>query len=351
MTANASSSLLQPVLGQLSDLYPSPWLVWSGLLVATLGISLLGIAPGFPFMLMCVALSGLGSAAFHPEAARLMNLASGDHKATAMSLLSFGGNAGFALGPLMATGLTLAFGLRGTVWLIVPAIVLATVLMTQVRSGGVLSAPRKAEGASEQTPPREDAWGPFGWLTATIIVRSVVFYGLNTFLPLYWVAILHQSRVAGGRALTVLLVSGAIGTLLGGRLSDRFGRMSTILSCMATVPFLLMLLIRATTPGLAYAALVPLGAILFAPFSVMVVLGQGYLPNRVAMASGVTMGLAGSIGGLAAPALGWVADHHGMRASFWMLVGLSALTLALAAKLRTRHVVHASALSPAATLR
>ena len=339
LTANASSSLLQPVLGQLSDFYPSPWLVWAGLLVATLGISLLGIAPSFPYMLVCVGLSGLGSAAFHPEAARLMNIAAGDRQATAMSLLSFGGNSGFALGPLMATGLTLAFGLRGTVFLIVPAAVLSVILIYQIPS---FARPTNAARNAMNQEPLEDAWGPFGWLTATIISRSVIFYGLNTFLPLYWVAILHQTRIAGGRALTVLLVSGAIGTLIGGRLSDRFGRMGTILTCLAIVPFLLMLLIRATTPALAYAALIPLGAILFAPFSVMVVLGQGYLPNRVAMASGVTMGLAGSIGGLAAPGLGWIADHRGMRASFWVLVGLSMVTLALAAKLHRRHVVHLS---------
>jgi FSR family fosmidomycin resistance protein-like MFS transporter len=300
LTANASSSFLQPVLGQLSDRFPSPWLVWVGLVVATLGMSLLGIAPGYAFMLMCVSLSGIGSAAFHPEAARLMNLAAGDRQATAMSLLSFGGNAGFALGPLMATGLTLAFGLHGTVFLLIPAAILAAVLATQLKKE---LPPRVSRENLEDgpAPALDDAWGPFGWLTATIVSRSVIFYGLNTFVPLYWVAVLHQSRVAGGRALTVLLISGATGTLLGGRLSDRFGRLSTILACLALVPLLLILFIKATTPALAYAALVPLGIILFAPFSVMVVLGQEYLPNRVAMASGVTMGLAGSIGGLAAP--------------------------------------------------
>jgi FSR family fosmidomycin resistance protein-like MFS transporter len=345
LTSNASSSFLQPLFGHFSDRYPSPWLVPVGLLIATLGISLVGIAPGYGFMLMCVALGGVGGAAFHPETARLMNLAAGKRKATAMSLLSFGGNAGFALGPLLATGLTFAFGLHGTVLLMVPAGILATVLF--VRLGKEIPAIGSPIGRGEgfAVEPLEDAWGPFGWLTATIISRSVIFYGLNTFLPLYWVAVLHQTRVAGARALTVLVVSGAIGTLLGGRLSDRFGRLGTILTCLAIVPLLLALLIAASTPALAYATLVPLGLILFAPFSVMVVLGQEYLPNRVAMASGVTMGLAGSIGGLAAPVLGWIADRHGIRASFWVLVALAAVTFGLAATLHRRHIVRGRELS------
>ncbi len=349
LTANASSSFLQPVFGHFSDRFPAPWLVWTGLLVATFGMSMLGIAPGYRAMLACVAISGIGSAAFHPEVARLMNRAAGDRQATAMSLLSFGGNAGFAIGPLLATGLTLAFGLRGTVLLFVPAMVLAAVLYAQRNSiqQPAGDSAQKRRGASGEL---EDAWGPFGWLTATIVCRSVIFYGLNTFVPLYFVTILGQSRVAAGRALTVLLVSGAAGTLLGGRLSDRFGRLSTILTCLALVPLLLICFIRSSSPALAYAALIPLGAILFAPFSVMVVLGQEYLPNRVAMASGVTMGLAGSIGGLAAPALGWIADHHGMRASFWVLVALAAVTFGLATTLQRRHVVRKRELNPVSAL-
>jgi FSR family fosmidomycin resistance protein-like MFS transporter len=190
--------------------------------------------------------------------------------------------------------------------------------------------------AVRDTETREDVWGPFSWLSATIVLRSVIFYGLNTFLPLYWVAVLHQSREAGGQALTLLLVSGATGTLIGGRMSDRFGRPLVIRIATGSVPFLLALFVKAPSVGFAYAALVPLGMILFAPFSAMVVLGQEYLPNRVAMASGVTMGLAGTIGGLAAPLLGSLADHRGMQASFWVLVGLGVVVFLLSTTLNER---------------
>ncbi len=346
LTANGASSFLQPLMGQLADKFPSPWMVWAGMLIATLGISLIGIAPSYGFMLLCVAMSGIGSSAYHPESARLMSLAAGEQRATGMSLLSFGGNAGFALGPLLATGLTAAFGIRGTVWLILPALMLATVLLVQLKREIPLASQR---GGRPDAPGErvEDMWKPFGWLTATIIIRSVVFYGLNTFLPIYWVGVLHQSRAAGARALTVLLIFGAMGTLIGGQMSDRFGRHETILFSLAAVPILLVVFLLAPTPLLAYLVLIPLGAVLLAPFSVMVVLGQEYLPNRIAMASGITIGLAGSVGGVAAPWLGSIADHHGIRAAFWVLVGLSVVTLLAGTVIRRVHLVHTRQWEPA----
>lgn len=335
LVGNGSSSFLQPLMGYFSDRIAAPWLVWAGLVVATLGISLLGIAPNYGWMLAAVALSGLGSAAFHPEAARLMNVVAGPKRATAMSMLAAGGNFGFATGPLLAGAVTAAFGLKGTPLLILPALILAVVLATQLHSSvAAHQASERGRARSEGKLP--DTWGPFGLLSATIVSRSVIFFGLNTFLPLYWIAVWHQSREAGGRALTLLLVSGAAGTLMGGRLSDRFGRRRIILCALATVPLLLLLFLYAPTVGWCYLALVPLGAILFAPFSAMVVLGQEYLPNRVAMASGVTLGLAGSIGGLAAPLLGSIADHRGMQASFWVLFVLALVTFALSTTLRER---------------
>jgi FSR family fosmidomycin resistance protein-like MFS transporter len=267
-----------------------------------------------------------------------MNIVAGPKRATAMSLLAAGGNCGFAVGPLLAGAVTVAFGLQGTPLLIVPALILAVVLATQLRSS-VAAHQAAAEARAAQEERLEDTWGPFSWLSATIVCRSVIFYGLNTFLPLYWIAVWHQTREAGGRALTLLLVSGATGTLVGGRLSDRFGRRRVILAALATVPILLLIFLSAPTVGWCYLALIPLGAILFAPFSAMVVLGQEYLPNRIAMASGVTMGLAGSIGGLAAPILGSIADHRGMQASFLVLVGLAVVTFGLSTTLRERALV------------
>jgi FSR family fosmidomycin resistance protein-like MFS transporter len=341
LVANGSSSFLQPILGHFSDRVAAPWLVWSGLIVATLGIALLGIAPNFGWMLAAVALGGLGSAAFHPEAARLMNIVSGPRRATGMSLLAAGGNSGFALGPLMAGAVTVAFGLSGTPLLLVPAVLFAIVLALQLKS--TVADHQATQPIARSAEKLDDIWVPFTWLTATVICRSVIFYGLNTFLPLYWIAVFRQSKESAGRALTVLLVSGAIGTLIGGRTSDRLGRRRVINTTLALVPFLLLLFLAAPTPGLAYAALVPLGMILFAPFSAMVVLGQEYLPNRVAMASGVTMGLAGTIGGLAAPVLGAIADRQGMRAAFQVLVGLAVATFLLSTALRERKTTGAPA--------
>jgi len=346
LVANGTSSFLQPLMGHFSDRVAAPWLVWSGMLVATLGIALLGVVPGYGWMLAVVGLGGVGSAAFHPEAARLMNVVAGPKRATGMSLLAAGGNFGFAFGPMMAAVVTIAFGLHGTPLLIIPAAILALILATQLHAS--VAAHQASHRASAPAEKQPDLWGPFSWLTATIICRSVIFYGLNTFLPLYWIAVWHQSRDAGGRALTLLLISGATGTLIGGRLSDRFGRRRVINSALALVPFLLLAFVFAPTLPLSYLALVPLGMALFAPFSAMVVLGQEYLPNRVATASGVTIGLAGSIGGLAAPLLGSIADRHGMQTSFEVLIALALITFLLSTALKERNAVVLPVLAGAA---
>ncbi len=178
--------------------------------------------------------------------------------------------------------------------------------MTVVRDETMLQS--KSEGS------RSDAWGPFLRLTTALMCRSMVFYGLNTFLPLYWIAVLHRSQEEGGIALSVLLLVGLAGTLLGGRLADRYGRRLVVLTALGilTPSLLLFVLLSPRSPVLAGAMLVPLALSLFAPTSVMVVMGQEYLPNRVGTASGVTLGLAVSVGGIAAPVLGRVADVYGI---------------------------------------
>lgn len=119
----------------------------------------------------------------------------------------------------------------------------------------------------------------------------------------------------GSSALSVFLFSGAAGTLMGGKLGDRFPRHRVVTACMAASLPLMIALVAVTKPSLAIGILAPFGFVLFAPYSVMVVLGQEYLPNRVGTASGVTIGLAGTIGGLGAPAFGVLADHFGIHAA------------------------------------
>ena len=263
---------------------------------------------------------------FHPEGARLVNQEALEHRGRRMGVFTAGGNLGFALGPLAATLAITALGLRGTGLLAVPGVVTALVLWRHLSGARSETAPKLPAGGREN-------WGAFGLLTAAVVGRSAVFYGVNTFVPLYWMRELHTSGIAGGAALTALLLCGAVGTVLGGRLADRWGRERVLAASLALVPFALLAWLAADHAPLASVLLAPLGVVLFAPSSVAVVLGQQYLPGRVGLASGVTLGLAISVGGLVAPLLGTLGDAYGLRAALTTLVMVSAVTALVAAGL------------------
>jgi FSR family fosmidomycin resistance protein-like MFS transporter len=297
LAATVLSSVAQPAFGWWTDRRPRPWMISLGMVVAAAGVAAAGLSSVYLLTWLAVALSGLGIAAFHPEAARAARQAASDSN-RAMSVFALGGNAGFALGSLVTTPVLLLVGLRGTVLLAVPALVMAAVLLTRLQA--VLRGPAGAP-AARPAPARADDWRGFMRLTAVVVVRSVLFFGLTSFLALYFITGLGTSRGQGGAVLTVFLVAGACGTLLGGAVADRYGRLLAIRSGFAlAVPGLLGLVLT-RSPAVAAGFVVLTGVAVFLPFSVFVMLGQDYLPHRIGTASGVTVGLAVSIGGLVTP--------------------------------------------------
>jgi FSR family fosmidomycin resistance protein-like MFS transporter len=321
---NISSSLVQPLFGYFADRFSKSWLIPAGAVAAGAGVALIGVAPGYWSIFAVSAVSGIGIAAVHPEAARLANIVGGKNKAMAMSIFGIGGQLGFAVGPLLTTGFLFMYGLKGTLLLIAPVAVFAIIFAG--RSSQFSAYRKEVTGKKSDRSPVQgrDAWGPFARLALTITCRSVAFYGLNTFLPLYWVNVLNQSKTAGGTALTILLASGVAGTLIGGRLADRVGYRQAVLISFISLTLVLPSLVLAHSVWLLTLLLVPVGITLSISFSPAIVLGQKYLPNRVGFASGVTLGLAISVGGIAAPILGKVADIHGI---YWALVCLVFLPL------------------------
>ncbi len=314
--SNIASSVLQPLFGFFADRRSAPWLVPSGLLLAGAGVALVGLAPSYALVLAAVAATGIGVAAFHPEAARQIYALSGERRATAMGFFAVGGNLGFAIGPALATPLQIALGLRGTILLVLPALAMALVLVR----AGVRDKSENVPASEGRRRSQPDRWAAFVRLSAPVVCRAIVFYGLNTFIPLYWIHVFGASKAAGGAALTLMLASGVAGTLAGGWLADRFGRRVIVLVSMIALCPLMAGFIAATSRGAALALLVPIGLALYAPFSVMTVMGQEYLPGRVGTASGMTIGLAVTLGGLAAPLLGRFADLHGVKAAVSLLV-------------------------------
>jgi FSR family fosmidomycin resistance protein-like MFS transporter len=322
------SSIVQPLFGLLSDRFARPWLMPAGLVMAGVGIALAGPAPSYGLTALAVVVSGLGVAAFHPEGAKFAGLASRERQGRGMSLFSVGGNAGFALGPLLTTPLVLIFGLSGT--LALALIPLAAGLLI-ARALGRLRRLEQAQAAVVVAGGRDD-WGAFGRLGGMIALRSGVYFGLQAFVPAYFVAELSTSEAAGNGALTLMLAMGAVGTLVGGGLVDRWGARAVLVGTQVLLLPLLLVLPLAGAGG-ATALLGLAGFVTIASFSITIVLGQAYLPSRVGLASGITLGLAIGLGGVAATALGLVADAAGLRAVLWTIAALPVPALLLALSL------------------
>lgn len=339
LAATLSSSIVQPVFGHLSDRRPAPWLMPLGFVVAGLGLAVVGLLHSPVAAFVAVLVSGLGVAAFHPEGSRAAAYAAGERKATGMSYFSVGGNAGWALGPLLVTATVLPFGLGATLLLALPALagaILTARELPRLRAARDRATARAAVVAAVRAEAGDDRpaddWRAFGILTGAVAARSIVYFGLMTYVPLYFVDHLGTSKAAGETALIAYLVAGAVGTLVGGRLADRVGRRPLLLASFTLqAPLLIAFLLGG--PALATVALGLLGLIAIATFSISVVMGQAFLPNHLGVASGVTLGLAIGVGGLAAAALGPLADAAGPQAPLEVLVLLPLVGLACVAAL------------------
>ena len=324
-----SSSVVQPLFGMLADRRPAPWLIPVGLSFAGIGVALAGLAPSYGLVFAAIAISGLGISAFHPEAARRVRYLSGSRQATTMSLFTVGGMAGFAIGPLLITPTLIAFGIRGSVLLAAPVLLMAIAVahkLPRLAAAGVSEA--AGVHGSVLLEDRE-RWGDFTRLTIVVMFRSIVFFGLNTFIPLYWTSVLRGSKTGGALALTTLLAAVTVGTLVGGRMADRYGRRIVIVVSLAALAPLLLLFRSSSGVTAAAVLLVPVGIALAASTSVVVVMAQEYLPNRVGLAAGVTLGLSMTIGGLMMPLFGAIADRYGLGATIFLLSLVPALGFAV----------------------
>jgi FSR family fosmidomycin resistance protein-like MFS transporter len=343
------SSIIQPLFGAVADRLEMRWLMPGGVVLAGAGIALAGVVHSYALTVLVVAISGIGVAAFHPEGARFANHASGSRRGTGMSFFSVGGNVGFALGPILTTPLVLLFGLTGTLALVIlPALAGLMLLraMPRMQAMATSSGERRTTSATKE----KDDWNAFGRLGGVVAMRSGVYFGLQSFVPLWFVHHLDSSEAAGNSALTAMLVAGAIGTLVGGRLVDRIGRRAVLLGSMAAqLPLLLIFVISGSV--LAGVLLAAVGFVTIMSFSVTVIMGQEYLPQRLGLASGVTLGAAIGLGGVAAALLGVLADAAGLSAVMWTiaLLPVPGLLLAFTLPLTPQEREHRKAKRPSTT--
>ena len=320
LAASLLSSVAQPVFGALTDRWAMPWLLPVSTLLGGVGIALSGLSGAYGLTLFFVAVSGIGVAAYHPESARVARLASeGSH--SAMSWFSLGGNIGFACAPLMVAAAIGHGSLHWTPVLVLPALAGAALCVPVLR----MLARTPTGHAEAQAPRSADDVASFVKLSLAVVFRSIVFTGLSTFISLYAQQRMHGSTTAGTTALFLLFLGGALGSVLGGSLANRYDRVRVsrwayLLSIAAVTGGIY-------TPGPAMLLFVALTSVgLYVPFSLQVTLGQDYLPSRIGTASGVTLGLTVSIGGLISPLLGHLADTTDLQTALAPLIAMPALS-------------------------
>jgi FSR family fosmidomycin resistance protein-like MFS transporter len=299
-----SSSLVQPLFGLWSDRRGALWLLPGGLALAGVGLAFAALAPSYPLLVVVVFASGIGIAAFHPEGAKFAVYVSGRKRASGMSLFNIGGNTGYALGPIIVTPLVLWLGLgKGGLLAAIPVVVVALAVATALP---YLSRQQPTSQARARSAEGKDDVRAMALLACVIGLRSVAWFGLLTFVPL-WVVSLGHSEADGNHLLSLMLLSGAVGTLLLGPLADRFGLRRTLLVAQSLLaPMILVFVLVGGIAGAA--ALMVVGICVVGTFGLTMVLSQMYLPQHVGMASGLSVGLAMGLGGIAAVALGGLAD-------------------------------------------
>lgn len=319
------AAIMQPFFGLLSDRFKKPWPAALGVLLAGTGLALTGLVESYWGVLVAVSICGLGSAIFHPTGARFANLIGGSRKAFALSIFSTGGNIGFVLGPLAAAALMTLYGLSGTLFFGLLALMTAFALVLSIsRIGKVEARPAEiCEGGVCRPLPNN--WTQFNRLTVSIVARTIVVSSIQAYLPLYLVHAFGQSKAQGAIAVTLFGLVGVLSNIAGGWLSDRWGRGRILHFSFLPLAPALIVFSMTDSQVLAYAMLVILAFSLYFGFSAMVVLGQQFLARNMGFASGITLGLSTAVGGICAPLLGWVGDNWGLAASFQVMAVLAVL--------------------------
>jgi FSR family fosmidomycin resistance protein-like MFS transporter len=327
LASTASSSLIQPLFGLWSDRRGALWLLPTGVAVGGVGIGVAAAMPAYWLVVLLVVVSGLGVAAYHPEGSKFAAYTSGERRASGMSAFSIGGNIGYALGPIVATPLVVWLGLGGGVLLAVPCLAIAVMLVVVTP---FLRSFEPTRG-SHRVASGEDRPGALVLLLAVIGFRSLAWFGLITFVPLYEVSLGHSTS-HGNRLLSLMLLFGGLGTIVAGPLADRVGRRPVLIASLALSAPLIFVFV--TVGGVVGAvALCGVGICVIGTFGVTMVMSQEYLPRHIGTASGLSIGLSIGLGGIAAVALGALADTVDLRAALYVcaaapLAGL-ALTLLL----------------------
>lgn len=312
-TFQLTASLLQPLVGVYTDRHPWPYSLTAGMAFTLTGLILLAIATSFHSILFAAAMIGIGSSIFHPEASRIARLASGGRFGLAQSVFQVGGNAGSAIGPLLAAFVVVPWGQPSIAWFSIGAIA-AMIVLWQVGNWyrqhlfELKNGPRRATSAPRIHLSTARVAGAITVLLILIFSKYFYLVSLSSYYTFYLMQRFDLPVATAQLYLFVFLGAVAVGTLGGGPIGDRIGFKAVIWgSILGVLPFTIIL---------PYASLfwtmiltIPIGLILASAFSAMIVYAQELVPSRVGMIAGLFFGFAFGMAGIGAAVLGWLADQ------------------------------------------
>ena len=326
-----TSSLLQPLLGYVTDHRPWPHAMVAGMGATLAGLLGLAFASSYGFVLASAALVGLGSAVFHPEATRMARHAAAGRQGLAQGVFQIGGHVGYALGPLLAAAVVVPNGQASLAWfcglaLVAMALMTWTVsLYTNARRAQAVETTRSEHQTTAPAPPGR-VFVSMGILIVLLMSKNAYQASFTSFYTFYLIERFGVSVQASQLMLFGFLFVGAAGVILGGLLGDRIGRQRVIwISILGSLPFALML----PHADLFWTGVLSIAAsfIMASAFSSILIYAIDLVPHRVGLVGGLFYGLSFGLGGLAAAALGLLADRLGIVEVFRLCAWLPAIGL------------------------
>ena len=320
------ASIAQPALGYVADRWRVPWFIPVGFTVTLVSISAMALATSYEMILALSLLAGVGAALFHPEAALLVNRTQSHEIGNAMGRFAVGGSAGFALGPLLAGGVYVFGG--QFIWLFTVIALIGVLLYVYAFTGSTdTDAIGESKSSAKSTNSGTNDWVSFGKLFFVIASRSILFSVLSIFIPILYITVINGEASASSLALTMYFAMGAVLTYMGGALSDKLGFLKTVrLGNLIFLPSVLVFIFVPNIWGF-FGAMIPMAFGVFSQYGPITVLGQKYLAKNAGFASGITLGLGITLGGLVAPYVGHLADIYDVQIALMTLIPVGAVGL------------------------
>ena len=312
----------------MADRWRVPWFIPVGFTVTLVSISAMALATSYEMILALSLLAGVGAALFHPEAALLVNRTQSHELGNAMGRFAVGGSAGFALGPLLAGGVYVFGGQFLWVFTIIALLGVLLYLYAFMGEGEADTADTgNRESRSKVLSTATNDWASFGKLFFVIASRSILFSVLAIFIPILYITVINGEASASSLALTAYFAMGAVLTYMGGALSDRLGFLKTVrLGNLIFLPSVLVFIFVSNIWGF-FGAMIPMAFGVFSQYGPITVLGQKYLAKNAGFASGITLGLGITLGGLVAPYVGHLADIYDVQTALMTLIPVGVIGL------------------------